>query len=67
MGQGRIVTALLLSSLWMAFAYTLAGAVLYGGVTAALAATPGLLAEGVVNSIVALLLLPILRGRMPRI
>ena len=65
MGQGRIVTALLLSSLWMAFAYTLA--VLYGGVTAALAATPGLLAEGVVNSIVALLLLPILRGRMPRI
>ena len=67
MGQGRIVTALLLSSLWMAFAYTLAGAVLYDGVTAALAATPGLLAEGIVNSIAAFLLLPMLRGRIPQI
>jgi len=64
--RGRIVTALLLSSLWMALAYTLAGAVLYDGLTAALASTPGLLAEGVVNSIVALLLLPALRGRFPR-
>ena len=67
MGQGRIVTALLLSSLWMAVAYTLAGAVLYDGVTAALAATPGLLAEGIVNSIAAFLLLPMLRGRIPQI
>ena len=67
MGQGRIVTALLLSSLWMAFAYTLVGAVLYDGLIAALTSTPGLLAEGIVNSIAAFLLLPMLRGRIPQI
>ena len=67
MGQGRIVTALLLSSLWMAFAYTLVGAVLYDGLIAALTSTPGLIVEGIVNSVIALLLLPMLRGRMPRI
>lgn len=66
-GQGRIVTALLLSSLWMAFAYTLVGAVLYDGLIAALTSTPGLIVEGIVNSVIALLLLPMLRGRMPRI
>lgn len=66
MGQGRIVTALLLSSLWMAFAYTLVGAVLYDGLIAALTSTPGLIVEGIVNSVIALLLLPMLRGRMPR-
>ena len=67
MGQGRIVTALLLSSLWMAFAYTLVGAVLYDGLIAALTSTPGLIVEGIVNSVIALLLLPMLRGRMPRL
>ena len=67
MEQGRIVTALLLSSLWMAFAYTLVGAVLYDGLIAALTSTPGLIVEGIVNSVIALLLLPMLRGRMPRI
>ena len=67
MGQGRIVTALLLSSLWMAFAYTLVGAVLYDGLIAALTSTPGLIVEGIVNSVIALLLLPMLRGRMPQI
>ena len=66
-GQGRIVTALLLSSLWMAFAYTLVGAVLYDGLIAALTSTPGLIVEGIVNSVIALLLLPMLLGRMPRI
>ncbi|EFR40092.1 MULTISPECIES: ECF transporter S component [Selenomonas] len=66
-GQGRIVTALLLSSLWMAFAYTLVGAVLYDGLIAALTSTPGLIVEGIVNSVIALLLLPMLRGRMPQI
>lgn len=66
-GQGRIVTALLLSSLWMAFAYTLVGAVLYDGLIAALTSTPGLIVEGIVNSVIALLLLPMLRGRIPQI
>ena len=65
-GQGRIVTALLLSSLWMAFAYTLVGAVLYDGLIAALTSTPGLIVEGIVNSVIALLLLPMLRGQRHR-
>ena len=62
---GRIGVALTLSSLWMAAAYTLAGAVLYASLPAALASTPGLLMEGIVNALLALLLLPMLRGRFP--
>ena len=46
---GRVGVALTLSSLWMAAAYTLA--------------FPGLFAEGVVNSVLALAALPLLRGR----
>ena len=61
----RIVVSLLFSSLWMAAAYTLAGAVLYASLPAALASTPGLLMEGIVNALLALLLLPMLRGRFP--
>jgi len=61
-----IVAALFLSSLWMAAAYTLAGAVLYASLPAALASSPGLLMEGLVNSVVAFLLLPVLRERFPR-
>lgn len=60
-GRMRLVTALAASSIWMAAAYTLAGAVLYGSYTAALASAPGLLAEGAVNSIAALMLLPAFR------
>ncbi len=65
-GRARVITALLLSSLWMAAAYTLAGAVLYASLPAALASTPGLLMEGLVNAILALLLLPMLRERFPK-
>ena len=65
-GMVRIALAFALASLWMAIAYTLAGAVLYDSFTAALASLPGLLAEGVVNSIAALAALPLLRGRLPR-
>lgn len=61
-----IITALLLSSLWMAAAYTLAGAVLYASLSAGLASSPGLLMEGVVNAVLALLLLPMLRERFPK-
>lgn len=61
----RVVVSLLFSSLWMAAAYTLAGAVLYASLPAALASTPGLLMEGIVNALLALLLLPMLRGRFP--
>lgn len=64
--RASIIAALLLSSLWMAAAYTLAGAVLYASMSAALASTPGLIMEGLVNSVLALLLLPILRERFPK-
>lgn len=64
--RASIIAALLLSSLWMAAAYTLAGAVLYASLPAALASSPGLLMEGLVNSILALLLLPILQERFPK-
>lgn len=50
----------------MAAAYTLAGAVLYDSLTAALASSPGLLMEGIVNGVIALLLLPLLREHFPR-
>ena len=63
---GRIGVALTLSSLWMAVAYTLAGAVLYDSFAAALGSFPGLFVEGVVNSFLALVALPFLRGRLPR-
>ena len=64
--RASIIAALLLSSLWMAAAYTLAGAVLYASLPAALASSPGLLMEGLVNSVLALLLLPMLRERFPK-
>ena len=55
--RASIIAALLLSSLWMAAAYTLAGAVLYASMSAALASSPGLVMEGIVNSIIAFFLL----------
>ena len=66
-GRAHVISALLASSIWMAAAYTLAGAVLYASLPAALASSPGLLMEGLVNSLLALLLLPMLRGRFPKI
>ena len=65
--RASIIAALFLSSLWMAAAYTLAGAVLYASLPAALTSSPGLLMEGLVNSVVAFLLLPVLWERFPRI
>jgi len=42
-----------LSGLWMAAAYTLAGAALYGGIEAGLTSTPGLLLEAGINIVAA--------------
>ena len=64
--RASVIAALLLSSIWMAAAYTLAGAVLYASMSAALASTPGLIMEGIVNGIIAFFLLPLLRGRFPQ-
>ena len=61
--RSGIIVALFLASLWMAAAYTLAGAVLYASLPAAPASAPGLLMEGAVNSIITFLLLPVLRER----
>ena len=63
--RSGIIVALFLASLWMAAAYTLAGAVLYASLPAALASAPGLLMEGAVNSIITFLLLPVLREHFP--
>ncbi len=60
-GTARTAAAFLASSLWMAAAYTAFGALLYASVAAGLASAPGLLMEGVVNTAVALLVLPALR------
>ena len=65
--RASVIAALFLSSLWMAAAYTLAGAILYASMTVALASTPGLLMEGLVNSIIAFFLLPLLRDRFPQV
>ena len=52
--SGRTLLAFSLSSAWMAAAYTVAGGLLYGSMGAALASTPGLIMEGVINTIVAI-------------
>ncbi len=45
----RAMGGMLLAGLWMAFGYTVAGAILYGGLSVGLTSTPGLLLEGGVN------------------
>ncbi len=52
--SGRALLAFILSSAWMAAAYTIAGGLLYGSMGAALASTPGLVMEGVINTIAAI-------------
>ena len=49
----RLVVGFLLASAWMAAAYTLFGAMLYDSLAAGLASAPGLIAEGVLNSAIA--------------
>lgn len=56
----RTLNACLLASAWMVIGYTVFGAILYDSIKAALASTLGLVIEGIVNTIFALILLPIL-------
>ncbi|MCI7330514.1 MAG: ECF transporter S component [Selenomonadaceae bacterium] len=63
-GRLRTLMAFILSSLWMAFAYTVFGALLYDSLAAGLASAPGLLMEGAVNTLAALALLPAVRRIM---
>ncbi len=60
-GAVRLLAGFLLASLWMAAAYTLFGALLYDSLTAGLASAPGLIAEGVLNSIIAVIAAGILQ------
>ncbi len=57
-GRLRVLGAFVLSSVWMAAAYTVFGAALYASVAAGLASTPGLLMEGAVNTVAALIVWP---------
>ena len=57
-GRLRVLGAFALSSVWMAAAYTVFGAALYASVAAGLASTPGLLMEGAVNTVAALIVWP---------
>ncbi len=58
----RMITAFLLASAWMVIGYTVFGALLYDSLAAGLASAPGLIMEGLLNSLAALLLLPALRS-----
>ena len=63
-GFRRLLAACLLASVWMAFGYTVFGALLYDSISAALASAPGLVIEGIVNTAVALILLPLLNKQI---
>ena len=49
-----VLAALVWSDLWMVLGYTLSGAILYGGLTVGLTATPGLAVKGLLNLFVAI-------------
>lgn len=49
----RTMLGLVLSSIWMAFGYTIAGAILYGSIAVGLTSAPGLLLEGAINILAA--------------
>ena len=49
----RTLIGVLLCMAWMVFGYTIAGALLYGGLAEGLASTPGLAAKAVVNIVIA--------------
>jgi uncharacterized membrane protein len=57
----RTAVAFLLASLWMTIGYTAFGALLYNSFSAGLASAPGLFLEGIINTLAALLLLPVLK------
>lgn len=53
--------AFLAASIWMTAGYTAFGILLYNSLSAGLASTPGLFLEGILNTIAALVLLPVLK------
>ncbi len=60
-GAVRLLAGFLIASAWMAAAYTLFGALLYDSLASGLASAPGLIAEGVLNSIIAVVAAGILK------
>lgn len=62
----RITIGFLAGSLWMAVAYTLLGALLYDSLAAGLASAPGLIAEGLLNTAVAIVATGLLQKALPR-
>lgn len=62
----RMTIGFLAGSLWMAVAYTLLGALLYDSLAAGLASAPGLIAEGLLNTAVAIVAAGLLRKALPR-
>lgn len=61
----RMTIGFLAGSLWMAVAYTLFGALLYDSLAAGLASAPGLMAEGLLNTAVAIVAAGLLRKALP--
>ena len=60
----KFFAGLVIAPLWMVAGYTVAGGVLYGDFTAALASTPGLSLKGALNILIVLVLVkPLLRLR----
>ncbi|MGN1014243.1 MAG: ECF transporter S component [Butyricicoccus sp.] len=49
----RAAVGCVVSMLWMVFGYTIAGAILYGGILVGLTSTPGLLIKGALNLVIA--------------
>ena len=54
----KLLSAFIAGSIVMAIGYTVFGAILFNSLSAGLASTPGLLAEGLLNSLIAIILVP---------
>lgn len=61
----RMMVGFLAGSLWMSVAYTLFGALLYDSLAAGLASAPGLIAEGLLNTAVAVVAAGLLQKALP--
>lgn len=61
----RMTVGFLAGSLWMSVAYTLFGALLYDSLAAGLASAPGLIAEGLLNTAVAVVAAGLLQKALP--
>lgn len=63
----RMMVGFLAGSLWMSVAYTLFGALLYDSLAAGLASAPGLIAEGLLNTAVAVVAAGLLQKALPHL